>query len=41
MVTGKYRELLEITKGNTGLQRLQGLQRVTWGYRGLSKVSGS
>ena len=35
-VKGKYRVLLPITKGNTGLLRLQGLQGlqgVTRGYR--------
>ena len=29
--------LLGITKGNTGLQRLQGLRGVTRGYRGLQR----
>ena len=40
-VTGKYRGLLGITKGNTGLQRVQGLKGVTRGYRKRERVTES
>ena len=49
MIIGNYRGLQGITKGNTGLERLQSLQGVTRGnkrlqgvtrgYRGLEEVT--
>ena len=39
-VTGKYRGLQGITKGNIGLQRLKGLQGVTRANKGLQGLKG-